>query len=118
MSTQVPTVWNQLAETMCLRDSPTAKVRLSELASFSFGRFQSNEGLPEIARPIVGERGYIIVLQLKAIPFIEQFLGKRKVSCDGVTTKSRQCWASVTNPSVVAWSSCHSHKASSGTHTA
>ena len=80
MSTKVPTVWNQLAEAMYLKDSPTAEVRLSELASFSFGRFLSSEGLPEIARPVVGERGYIIVLQLKAIPFLEQFLGKRKVS--------------------------------------
>jgi AraC family transcriptional regulator len=65
---------------MYLKDSPTAEVRLSELASFSFGRFQSSEGLPEVARPVVGQRGYIIVLQLKAIPFIEQFLGKKKVS--------------------------------------
>src|ERR1700733_15946659 len=80
MSTQVPTVWNQLAETMYLKDSPTAEVWLSELASFSFGRFRSSEGLPEIARSVVGERGYIIVLQLKAIPFIEQFLGNKKVS--------------------------------------
>jgi AraC family transcriptional regulator len=80
MSTQVPTVWNQLAETMYLKDSPAAKVRLSELASFSHGRFQSSQGLPDVARPIVGERGYIIVLQLKAIPFIEQFLGSKKVS--------------------------------------
>jgi AraC-like DNA-binding protein len=80
MSTKVPTVWNQLAENMYLKDSPTAEVRLSELASFSFGRFLSSEGLPEIARPVVGERGYIIVLQLKAIPFLEQFLGKKKVS--------------------------------------
>jgi AraC family transcriptional regulator len=80
MSTQVPTVWNQLAETMYLKDSPTAQVRLSELASFSFGRFQSSEGLPEVARPVVGERGYITVLQLKAIPFLEQFLGNKKVS--------------------------------------
>jgi AraC family transcriptional regulator len=65
---------------MYLKDSPRAEVRLSELASFSFGRFQSSKGLPEVARPVVGERGYIIVLQLKAIPFIEQFLGNRKVS--------------------------------------
>ena len=80
MSTQVPTVWNQLAETMYLKDSPTAEVWLSERASFSFGRFRSSEGLPEVARPVVGERGYIVVLQLKAIPFIEQFLGNKKVS--------------------------------------
>jgi AraC-like DNA-binding protein len=65
---------------MYLRDSPAAEVRLSERASFSFGRFQSSEGLPEIARPVMGERGHIVALQLKAIPFIEQFFGKRKVS--------------------------------------
>ena len=79
-SLAVPTVWNQLAETMYLKDSPTAEVKLSDHASFSFGRVQSSKGLPEIARPIVGERGYIVALQLKAIPFIEQFLGKKKVS--------------------------------------
>jgi AraC family transcriptional regulator len=80
MSTRVLTVWNQLAETMYLKHSPAAKVRLSELASYSLGRFQSSQGLPDVARPILGERGYIIVLQLKAIPFIEQFLGNKKVS--------------------------------------
>jgi AraC-like DNA-binding protein len=79
-ATRIPTVWNQLAEAMYLQDSPTAEVRLSEGASFSFGRFQSSEGLPEIARPVVGERGYIVALQLKAIPFIEQFFGNKKVS--------------------------------------
>jgi AraC family transcriptional regulator len=76
----VPTVWNNLAETMYLKDSPTAEVKLCELASSSFGRVQSTEGLPEISHPIAGERGYIVVLQLKAIPFIEQFLGRKKVS--------------------------------------
>jgi AraC family transcriptional regulator len=80
MSVPVPTVWNQLAETMYLKDSPTAQVKVSELASFSFGRAQSSKGLPEIAHPIAGERGYIVVLQLKFIPFIEQFLGRKKVS--------------------------------------
>ena len=79
-ATEVPTVWNQLAEAMYLKDSPTAKVKLSEHASFSFGRFQSSEGLPEIARPITGEKGFIVALQLKAIPYIEQFFDKKKVS--------------------------------------
>ncbi len=79
-SVEIPTVWNQLAETMYLKDSPTAEVRLSELASFSFGRLQSSQGLFEVARPVIGEHGYIVVLQLKAIPFIEQFLGSKKVS--------------------------------------
>jgi AraC-like DNA-binding protein len=65
---------------MYLKDSPTAEVKLSELASFSFGKFQSSEGLPEVARPVVGERGYIVAVQLKAIPFIEEFFGNKKVS--------------------------------------
>ena len=79
-ATEVPTVWNQLAETMHLKGSPTADVWMSERASFRFGRFQSSEGLPDVASPVVGERGYIVALQLKAIPFIEQFLGNKTVS--------------------------------------
>jgi AraC family transcriptional regulator len=79
-ATEVPTVWNQLAEAMYLKDSATAEVWLSERASFRFARLRSSEGLVEVARPVVGERGYIVVLQLKAIPFLEQFLGKKKVS--------------------------------------
>ena len=79
-ATEVPTVWNQLAETMLLKDSPTAEVWLSERASFRIGRLQSSHGLPEVARPVVGEHGYIVALQLKALPFVEQFFGNRKVS--------------------------------------
>jgi AraC family transcriptional regulator len=79
-STQVPTVWKSLAENMYLMDSPTAGVKLSELASFSFGRVYSTEGLPEIARSVCGERGHIVALQLKAIPFVEQYLGRKRVS--------------------------------------
>ncbi len=77
---KVPTVWNQLAENMYLKDTPTAEVSLSERASFSFGRLQSTEGLLEVALPVVGERGYIVALQLKAIPYIEQFLCNKRVS--------------------------------------
>ncbi len=77
---QVPTVWNQLAEAMYLKDSLTAQVTLSEHATSPFARIQSSKGLPEIARPIVREEGFIVALQLKAIPFIEQFFGKTKVS--------------------------------------
>ena len=65
---------------MYLKDSPTAEVWMSERASFRSGRFRSSEGLPDVARPVVGERGYIVALQLKSIPFIEQFLGNKKVS--------------------------------------
>lgn len=79
-ATEVPTVWGQLADTLYLRDSPTAGVRLSERASFSFGRIQSTEGLPEISQPVVGESGHIVVLQLKPIVFIQQFFGKKRVS--------------------------------------
>ena len=77
-ATKIPTVWDQLAENLYLKDSPTAQVRLSELASFSFGRFQSSEGLPEIARPIVGERATLLLCNSKAIPYIEQFLGNKR----------------------------------------
>jgi len=79
-STEIPTVWNQLAETMYLKDSAKADVRLSEITSCSFGNLRCTEGLAEIAPPITGELGYIVVLQLKAIPYIEQFLGGKKVS--------------------------------------
>jgi len=79
-ATEVLTVWKKLAEAMYLKDSPAAEVKLSEHASCSFGRFQSSEGLPEIARPISGEKGFIVALQLKAIPYIEQFFGREKVS--------------------------------------
>jgi hypothetical protein len=37
-ATEVPAVWNQFAEGMHLKDSPTAEVRASKLASFSFAR--------------------------------------------------------------------------------
>lgn len=79
-ATRVPTVWNQLAEAMCLKDSLTGKVTVSEHASSTFARVQSGTGLEDIARPIVKEQGYIVALQLKAIPFIEQFFGRTKVS--------------------------------------
>ena len=79
-ATEVPAVWNQLAEAMYLKDSPTAGIKLSELSSFSFARLQMTKGLPEMTRPIVGEGGYMVALQLKAIPHVELFLGKRRVS--------------------------------------
>lgn len=79
-SVNIPSVWNQLAEAMYLKGSPTAQVKVSKFASFSFARIQSTSGLPEIARPVLGERGYIVAVQLRAIPFIEQFLGDKKVS--------------------------------------
>jgi AraC family transcriptional regulator len=80
ISVEIPAIWDQLAETMYLKDSPTAEVRISDVASFLFGRVRSKNALPEVAQPVVGQSGYIVALQLKAIPFIEQFLGKKKVS--------------------------------------
>jgi AraC family transcriptional regulator len=80
VSAQIPTIWDTLAETMYLKDSPTATVTLSKVTPFSFLRVQSSEGLPEVARPITGERGHLVALQVKAIPFMEQYLGKRRVS--------------------------------------
>jgi AraC family transcriptional regulator len=79
-SIEVPSLWNNLAENMYLKDSPTGGVMLSELASFSFGRVYSAEGLPDVGRPTTGERGHIVALQLKGIPLIEEFLRGKTVS--------------------------------------
>jgi AraC family transcriptional regulator len=79
-ATPVPAVWNQLAEAMYLKDSPAAQVTLSEHDSSPFARVRSSRGLPETARPIVKEEGFIVALQLKAIPFMEQFFGRTKVA--------------------------------------
>jgi AraC family transcriptional regulator len=80
VSTEVPVVWNQIAEGMYLNHLASAKVELSQLSSFSFGRIQINEGLPDIARPTVNEHGYMVALQLKAVPFVEHFVGRKRVS--------------------------------------
>jgi AraC family transcriptional regulator len=79
-STRVPAFWNRFVENMYLKDLPTAEVRLSERSMFRFGRFKSNEGLPEITRGSGGPSDYLVALQLKAIPYIEQFFGTRTVS--------------------------------------
>ncbi|UWZ83634.1 helix-turn-helix domain-containing protein [Occallatibacter riparius] len=86
MGHKFPTVWNQLADTMYLNHLPTAEVRISNVAPFSFARLRSDRGLPEIARPTTGESGYIVPVQLAAIPYIEQFFGKRKVSSGSYPT--------------------------------
>jgi AraC-like DNA-binding protein len=75
-----PTVWNQLADNMYFNALPTAEVRISDVEPFSFAQLRSGAGLPEIARPLTGESGYIVALQLAAIPYIEQFFGNRKVA--------------------------------------
>jgi AraC family transcriptional regulator len=68
-----PPIWSKMAEAMRLKDSSRALGKLSEQASFTFGRFRSTKGVPQRSRPIVGECGYVIASQLKAIPFIEEF---------------------------------------------
>jgi AraC family transcriptional regulator len=73
-ATEVSTIWNQLAEAIYLKNSPTAEVKLSEDVSFSFGRFQRSDGLPEIARPVAGEEGFIAALQLKDNTFYRAIL--------------------------------------------
>jgi AraC family transcriptional regulator len=75
-----PNLWNQLAGNMYFHALPTAEVTISPVAPFSFARLKSGEGLPEIAQPLTGQTGHIVVLQLAAIPYIEQFFGKRKVA--------------------------------------
>jgi AraC family transcriptional regulator len=80
MATEVLNVWNQFAENMHLKDSPTGEVKVSTRASFSFGRVKSSEGLPEISRSGGGRPGYLVALQLRAIPFLEQFLDNKSVS--------------------------------------
>jgi AraC-like DNA-binding protein len=70
--------WSRFADDLHASQS-SIKLQLSQPASFSFGRMQS-EGLPEMSRGTIPQRDYLVVLQLKAIPSIEQFLGKRRVS--------------------------------------
>ena len=70
--------WSRFAEDLHGGQS-SIRLQLSQLASFSFGRVQS-EGLPEMSRGTIPQHDYLVVLQLKAIPSIEQFLGKRRVS--------------------------------------
>lgn len=75
----IPSLWGKLAEVLYLRDMPTAVIDLPERTSFSYGRIQS-DGLLDRSRPLLGEQGHIVVLQLKPLTFIEQFLGRKKLS--------------------------------------
>ncbi|AXC14527.1 Transcriptional regulator, AraC family [Acidisarcina polymorpha] len=79
-SAKVPAFWNRFTENMYLRNSITAKVRISDRSMFRFGRVGSSEGLPEITRASGLPSDYLVTLQLKAIPFLEQFLGAKKVA--------------------------------------
>jgi AraC family transcriptional regulator len=70
--------WKHFAANM-LANKSAVSLQLSKLASFSFGRIQS-QGLPEPSRGGGGQRDYLIVLQLKPIPSIEEFSGAKRVS--------------------------------------
>ena len=76
---KVPGFWNLFSRGMYLNDIPSAKLSLSPLSPL-FGRVQADEGLPDISRGSASPSDYMVVMQLSAIPFIEQFLGPRKVS--------------------------------------
>jgi AraC family transcriptional regulator len=78
--TDVPTVWNSLAEAMHMKDSPDVEVGVSEFAPFSFARVHCKYGLPDLTSPVVGETGHIVALQLKPMSFVEEFVGKKRVS--------------------------------------
>ncbi len=78
-ATRVPGFWDIFSEKLNLKDIPSAELRLSPLSPL-FGKVQADEGLPEISRGSGGPSGYMVTLQLRAIPFAEQFLGSKKVS--------------------------------------
>jgi AraC family transcriptional regulator len=84
----LPTVWSQLAENMYLESSPTAEIKISEFSPYSFARVRSNTGISTPSRPIVGEQGYILIVQLRPICFIEEFLGRKRVSRGAYTVGS------------------------------
>jgi AraC family transcriptional regulator len=70
--------WKNFAANMHANES-CLSLKLSKLASFSFGRIQSR-GLPETSRGGGSVRDYLVALQLKAIPSIEEFCGAKRVS--------------------------------------
>jgi AraC family transcriptional regulator len=70
--------WKLFAANMHANES-SLSLQLSKPASFSFGRIQS-QGLPETSRRSGRLRDYLVVLQLKAIPSIEQYLGAKRIS--------------------------------------
>jgi len=72
--------WDQFAKNMHLKDRPAAQISVSQLAPSSFGRVRSREGLPEVSRGDGAARDYMVALQLVQIPFLEQYLGNKKVS--------------------------------------
>jgi AraC family transcriptional regulator len=78
-ATRVPDFWDTFSEKLNLKDMSSGELRLSPLSQL-FGRVQADEGLPELSRGSGGPSDYMVTLQLRAIPFAEQFLGAKKVS--------------------------------------
>jgi AraC-like DNA-binding protein len=76
---RVSAFWDLFSEGMHLKNVPSAELSLSQHSPL-FGRVQTGEGLPEITRGSGGPSDYMVAVQLREIPFIEQFLGKKKVS--------------------------------------
>jgi AraC family transcriptional regulator len=76
----IPTFWGQFAKGMYVKETPSAKLVVSQFAPFSFGRISSEEGLPAVTRGEVAARDYMVAIQLANIPTIEEFLGNRRVS--------------------------------------
>jgi AraC family transcriptional regulator len=75
-----PSFWDQFAKNMYLKEMHTARLNVSELSPSSFARIRSGEGLPEITSGSSAARNYMVALQLREIPYVEQFLGNKKVS--------------------------------------
>jgi hypothetical protein len=92
-ATEVRTVWNQLAEAMCLKTSSTAEVKSSELASFSFGRFQSSGGLPEIASRSEERKGLTVAAGWQGGRISSRSLARRREEFSCPATSGRQGWA-------------------------
>jgi AraC family transcriptional regulator len=80
MRTTIPAFWGQFAKSTYVDEMPSAKLVVSQFAPFSFGRIWSKEGLPAVTRGEGAARDYMAAIQLADIPFIEQFLGNRRVS--------------------------------------
>lgn len=77
---KTPAFWDQFAKNMYLKELQTARLNVSQSSPSSFARVRSGEGLPEITQGSSAARDYMVALQLREIPFIEQFLGSKKVS--------------------------------------
>jgi AraC family transcriptional regulator len=78
--TTFPGFWGRFAEGMYVSEMPSARLVVSELEPFAFGRIWSAEGLPEVTRGGEAARDHMVAIQLEDAPVVEQFLGSKKVS--------------------------------------